>query len=216
MTFEAMVDESLDGLKRSALTLHALAQSDKDWLLARLPATHREALHRMLDELAQLGVPADPSLVQEILATHQGVTQSAGRPTPIHGDAGTRPDVFIQDALATLSTSQVTRLANELSQEPPVLIAACLQLQSWPWSQVFKQALSARVRQAVEASETGLKLPLPASLQETLRGALERIAATSLAHSEVIPTAQDPEVSTSGQLAARTQRFPRWQVWRKA
>ena len=56
-----------EGLRRAALTLHALAAEDRDWLLRHLPADQGQALEPLLDELRTLGIPQDRSLVQTAL-----------------------------------------------------------------------------------------------------------------------------------------------------
>jgi hypothetical protein len=54
------VIETMDvsvGQRRAALTLHALAAPDREWLLEQLPATDRTALRGLLAELRELGIP---------------------------------------------------------------------------------------------------------------------------------------------------------------
>jgi hypothetical protein len=56
------------GRRRAALTLHALAAPDRDWLLAQLPADDRAALERLLGELSELGIPAESAVISAALA----------------------------------------------------------------------------------------------------------------------------------------------------
>lgn len=56
------------GRRRAALTLHALAVPDREWLLAQLPTAHRTALRGLLDELHELGIPADAAVIRAALA----------------------------------------------------------------------------------------------------------------------------------------------------
>ncbi len=65
---------SSEGLRRAALTLHALAPEDRDWLLQQLPAAHAQALAPLLEELQMLGIPVDRGLVQAALASAAPVT----------------------------------------------------------------------------------------------------------------------------------------------
>jgi CHAD domain-containing protein len=56
------------GQRRAALTLHALAAPDREWLLEQLPATDRTALRGLLAELRELGIPADADVIRSALA----------------------------------------------------------------------------------------------------------------------------------------------------
>jgi hypothetical protein len=56
------------GRRRAALTLHALAAPDRDWLLQQLPAPDRAALRGLLTELRELGIPADAGVIRSALA----------------------------------------------------------------------------------------------------------------------------------------------------
>ena len=56
------------GRRRAALTLHALAAPDREWLLEQLPATDSAALRGLLAELQELGIPADADVIRSALA----------------------------------------------------------------------------------------------------------------------------------------------------
>jgi hypothetical protein len=69
------IDEVSAGRRRAALTLHALATPDREWLLEQLPAAERGALRGLLVELQDLGIPADADVIRSALAE---VTPAAG------------------------------------------------------------------------------------------------------------------------------------------
>ncbi len=52
--------------RQAALTLHALPQSDRNWLLDALEPEDREQLNQLLEELRTLGIPGDSGLVAEL------------------------------------------------------------------------------------------------------------------------------------------------------
>lgn len=56
------------GRRRAALTLHALALQDREWLLEQLPAADSAALRELLAELQALGMPADADVIRSALA----------------------------------------------------------------------------------------------------------------------------------------------------
>lgn len=64
-------------VRQAALTVHALSDADRTWLLDALPAHEREQLGALVEELRALGIPQDSALVGEIArssppATGQG------------------------------------------------------------------------------------------------------------------------------------------------
>ena len=62
------VAEVSAGRRRAALTLHALAASDREWLLEQLPPAERATLRGLLAELQELGIPADAEVIRSALA----------------------------------------------------------------------------------------------------------------------------------------------------
>jgi hypothetical protein len=68
-----------DGVRRAALALHALVPADRAWLLERLPAQQRAHVQALLSELADLGIPKDRTLVDDIVAK-QSTPASKARP----------------------------------------------------------------------------------------------------------------------------------------
>ena len=55
------------GMRRAALTLHALGAADRDWLLQRLGEPSREALLALLGELRELAIPPDEQVIRAAL-----------------------------------------------------------------------------------------------------------------------------------------------------
>lgn len=92
------------GMRRVALALHALAPTDRHWLLGRLPRP--PALRALLGELAQLGIPPDPDVIRRAL------------------DASASAEPKAQG----LATDEARRLCRHLEGEPaaarPVLLAS--------------------------------------------------------------------------------------------
>lgn len=64
------------GRRRAALTLHALAAQDREWLLEQLPAADRTVLGGLLAELQELGIPADAEVIRSALAEAAHVIDS--------------------------------------------------------------------------------------------------------------------------------------------
>lgn len=74
------MSEALDvsaGRRRAALTLHALAAQDREWLLEQLPAADRTVLGGLLAELQELGIAADADVIRSALAEAAPVVDSS-------------------------------------------------------------------------------------------------------------------------------------------
>lgn len=65
-------DATTPGLRRAALTLHALHAADRAWLLKQLAPDARNALQRLLDELNRLRLPRDRELIRAALQASKG------------------------------------------------------------------------------------------------------------------------------------------------
>jgi hypothetical protein len=50
-------------LRQAALTLHAMTDIDREWVLNALDASQRSALEPLLRELREIGMPSDTSLL---------------------------------------------------------------------------------------------------------------------------------------------------------
>jgi hypothetical protein len=107
----------MDGVRISALVLYALADADRKWLLARLPALQRDRLSELLRELRSSGMEADYELVQRLIREKQALSTVSDRLVPskqlVHADA--------------------RALWQVLKGEPDTLIARLLGLHAWPW-----------------------------------------------------------------------------------
>ena len=115
--------------RRAALLVHAMPAGDRDWLLGSLAPHHRVELELLLDELRELGIPPDETVLHEILAAQA------------HAQAPARPDGAIE-RLEKLAPHQVETLAQLLGREPPQLAATLLGLRAWPWAQALSAALA--------------------------------------------------------------------------
>jgi hypothetical protein len=58
-----LTQEAASPERLAALTLHALAAADREWLLGRLMPAQASHLRALLAELVDLGIPPDPALI---------------------------------------------------------------------------------------------------------------------------------------------------------
>lgn len=145
----------MNGTKQAALLLHGLDGRDAEWVLARLPEAEREALRAHLDELKELGIPADPSLGATLAGRHLPARQRVA-------DAGAE------------------RVFRALEHEPAWLVAGLLSAGPWAWQGAFLARLGEARRQTV-ASVPARSLPpaLQAALIDKVAARLDAVATAS-------------------------------------
>ncbi|MEE8058567.1 MAG: hypothetical protein V3T17_12130 [Pseudomonadales bacterium] len=100
----------------AALHLHGLCDDDRHWVLSQLSAEHTHVLKPLLNELVELGIPRESTVLAEIHGAE-------GLPIP-------RPSCPSVDTLLYATT---LHLATVLSNEADEIIAAVLLCHDWPW-----------------------------------------------------------------------------------
>lgn len=117
-----------DGLRLSALLLHAMVAQDRDWLMRRLDPEQGLALQALLDELRRLGIPSDRGVLDQALRTVASERCGAG-------EAGNE-----------LALADPAQLAELLRREPGRLVARLLAQRDWPWQEALLALLPAASR----------------------------------------------------------------------
>ena len=143
---------SATGLRRTALTLHAMAPRDRDWLLSQLAPDQRAAVRQLLDELNSLGIPADPALLQEALRQHHAQQTSPVSAADVAGgNTGTDAGAMARQAEQALQLADPAGLAQLLMAEPEALVAWLLHLRDWHWQAQLLSHFGAPQRQRILA-----------------------------------------------------------------
>jgi hypothetical protein len=118
-----------------------MGAEDRAWILERLPSLHAELLQGMIEELRELGIPADASLLRDA---------SAAQPPP--------PPPLVEaprDPVLAIAEADLETLVLILKEEPPGLVARLLDLHPWPW----EEALLARMHPDKLAQVQALRNP---------------------------------------------------------
>jgi hypothetical protein len=155
--------------RQAALAVHALAEADRAWLLAQLPAAERGQLVCLLEELRELGIPPQPDLLDEALRH--------AKPAPTsHTAALAMPGTMATD-IRKQQTAELCRLdgptaALLLQHEPPGLIAQLLEVHPWPWREALLDSLNPIKLHRVEATLDGLRRRVQTKAPEALHHAL--------------------------------------------
>lgn len=146
--------------RSAALLLHALPESDRQWLLRQLRPEDCAILAPMLEELRQMGIPADHALVRELLGDASVPDMSA---FPAIGAGVEHPlplvssGTFEADCIARLVREDPVALAAVLRPEPTQLIAHLLLLQDWPWRTQVLMRLGPEIRGRVESAVIAMR-----------------------------------------------------------
>ena len=106
----------MDGLRLSALALHAVADRDRAWLLSRLPDAQRGPLAELLTELRRTGIPADPGLITQLVREREAMNEGARVDSPARACCRLR-----------------RRTSGSNWGEPDAVAARILRRNRWPW-----------------------------------------------------------------------------------
>lgn len=134
--------------RQAALTLHALDEADRVWMLEALPPVQRLAIAPLLQELRELGIPGDAVTVVAEVDADTGQARPADESHEV--DFGT--------------------VARILSEEPLRLTATLLASRPRQWRDGFLASLGPDYARRVQAEAVACT-PAPA-LQAAVLGAL--------------------------------------------
>lgn len=146
----------MDGLRLSALALHAVADRDRAWLLSRLPDTQRKQLSALVDELRATGVPADPELVRQLVREQEVLARS-----PAAGAMKAR--------LVRASADDIWAL---LRSESDAVISRIVRRHDWPWTAAFLELCGPVRAKRIEA--LGGRLAPALALEQALVDELDQ------------------------------------------
>jgi hypothetical protein len=128
-----------DNPRKAALLLHSLPAPDRDWLLAQLAPAQRQGVQRLLDELQELGIPAEPQLLDEVV----------GPGAPVAAD----PEAAQVDRVQRADPAAV---AAWLQREPVGLVVRVLRLHDWRWTHEVLRQMGELRRREVQAVLAGV------------------------------------------------------------
>ncbi len=159
--------DPLAGPRKAALLLHAMASETRLWLLSQLPEAQAETLRGLLAELSELGIPADETLLREVLADPDNATAA--------------PSTDAQ--LAVIEQAGPGTLWLALRDEPAGLVARLLALFDLRWEQAFLDQLGPSKRHQVQSLLARFRIEQQGS-PDRLRTTLLALVAEKLADFE--------------------------------
>jgi hypothetical protein len=119
---QATTPAGADPRRSAALLMHGLSEMDRRWAWSRLEASEQAALGPLLQELRELGVPADAGWVREVLSV--AAPPASPSPAPAARD----------DARARIAAADAGTVCELLLQEPAALVVRLMALGPWPWA----------------------------------------------------------------------------------
>ena len=111
----------MSAVRESALVLHGLSPSDRDWMLSRLPGERADELRVLIDELQTLGLPADAELTARALHAPQTASMPAKTPAA--------PTGAVQ-AIAAATVGQMQQVLHEEADSVRAIVASS---SAWRW-----------------------------------------------------------------------------------
>jgi hypothetical protein len=162
--------------RRAALVLHALDDADQHQILAALHLPQRQSIELLLKELRTLGIPTDPSLVDEVLGvTATSIGMEASQPSAFNSLSNAAPTNHSFDATSSMVHSMGhARLARELSDEPPLIVATLIHGAAWAEAllALMPPLNRRRVQTIIQSWQTQEKRP-PTALKEAAQRAFQ-------------------------------------------
>ncbi|MGC7406526.1 hypothetical protein ACPWR0_23275 [Pandoraea pneumonica] len=175
-----------EALRHAALTLHAMHPDDRQWALHALDGQQRDALMPLLDELRELGIPQDPTLLSSLSEP------DTVRPVPPAGQDGIDLDAMPADVVTAV-----------LRSEPVRYVELLLGLHPWAWRNAWPVAKTA-ARSVERAGEQAISPQLGESMVRHTRNACEAYMARG-AHGRA--QGRDSEPAPKSGFATWTQRW---------
>ena len=148
--------------RQAALLLHALGSADREWVLNSLPALQRDELRGLLQELQDLGIPADRHFLDQLAlqavaanSTRDG-NHAAQKGEASLGGMGCSFDNFV-NSMESLQPRQIEKLADLLGREPAGLVARLLNMKDWSWHEALLSRLDLNQRSQIRETLSGLR-----------------------------------------------------------
>ncbi|MGD8911366.1 MAG: hypothetical protein PVJ68_01310 [Candidatus Thiodiazotropha sp.] len=160
----------MNGLRKAALYLHGLEETDRRWLLDALSDNERERLQTSLAQLDEMGVPSGKAWLPE-LAEAQTIEIREEESAPQNSSE-----------IASIEGADLSRLIEIFEHEPDCIVALLLKQRVWSWHQAYvgKQYLQKREQllRALETPAPVLKPKVEAALVTALAARLNKAEST--------------------------------------
>ncbi len=144
--------EDIDIYKKSALALYNLDENDQSWILDNLSESQSKKLKLLMNELSEIGIEKNDSVISDILKDNSSLTSDDEAPSEY---------IEITKKLDELTPTEIFSI---LSDEPPAMVAMVLSVKNWPWSTKYISMLpiniSSDIREHMKMYVSTLSSPI--------------------------------------------------------
>ena len=167
-----------DARRRVALTLHALAPSDRAWLLEKLDLEDRRAVQALLAELGVMRMTIEPALVEEATATP--VASRAMEYDELEPRGETQP----LESLTRIAHAKAEAMVRVLQDEPNAVVASVLAIGEWQWrGELLSRLGPERAKRIAELTREAIR-PAPLARAAFVEAVAKRLDLVSLESSD--------------------------------
>jgi hypothetical protein len=171
--------------RHAALAIHALSDTDQQWMLSRLPGARRQALEPLLAELRELGIPRDPAVVADLNASSRQASAA--------GWSGSDAE--------WLARLPAARVVAGLADESPEVVSKLLACRPWPWAQAVAAA------HGLEGVPLAAGHQAPRLLESLSAGLARRLRAPAAPRPAIVAEPRDPQPLRPAESGWRLQRW---------
>lgn len=147
-----------EGFKKAALRIHGLAETDRQWVLDKLPERERNQLITFLVQLSEMKVPGGNSNFSELI----------DRASDNYQETNTDDRALSPSKTDAVNTADLAAIVTVLSREPDWLIALVLLSSEWDWTESFIRSLDSDRRTRIYALIKEMSPQLQPKLRETI------------------------------------------------
>jgi len=144
----------MDVYKKTALYLYGLNENDSQWLLEQLPEKYHGKLSPMLSELADLGIPREPTLLSGMESLKKNADQ--------------KPSVKEPPYIQRIARTDAAVVYKVLTSEIDTVISVVLQARDWPWKNEIINRFPLQRRLAISEAMTAINGEMTEKVCETL------------------------------------------------
>lgn len=144
-----------ENTRRSALLLHSMSESDRQWVLGNLDGRDTQILNQLLSELNELGLPADQELLSDLNSVNKAARASSMKMTWPKNVT----DLSMEQQIACLDKADCRDIFGVLADESTELVAYFLQIHRWTWKKEFLACFDASKARRIQETMADIKEP---------------------------------------------------------